>query len=81
MAILGEAGAGAGAGGPSGGEDIVPEDAWGVISSYFEDKGLVRQQLDRCDARPLRARAPPPAPPAPPSQERARPLRARTMSL
>ena len=43
MAILG---GGEGAGGEDKG-DIVPEDAWGVISSYFEDKGLVRQQLDR----------------------------------
>jgi DNA-directed RNA polymerase II subunit RPB2 len=25
---------------------ISQEDAWAVISSYFEDKGLVRQQLD-----------------------------------
>lgn len=30
------------------GEDneITQEDAWAVISSYFEEKGLVRQQLD-----------------------------------
>ncbi|KAJ9539990.1 hypothetical protein OSB04_026496 [Centaurea solstitialis] len=27
-------------------EDITQEDAWAVISSYFEEKGLVRQQLD-----------------------------------
>ena len=26
--------------------EISQEDAWAVISSYFEDKGLVRQQLD-----------------------------------
>lgn len=25
---------------------ISQEDAWAVITSYFEDKGLVRQQLD-----------------------------------
>jgi DNA-directed RNA polymerase II subunit RPB2 len=25
---------------------ISQEDSWAVISSYFEDKGLVRQQLD-----------------------------------
>eukprot|EP00889_Picochlorum_renovo_P003295 jgi/Picre1/30325/NNA_005689.t1 len=27
-------------------EEIDENDAWAVISSYFEDKGLVRQQLD-----------------------------------
>eukprot|EP00878_Enallax_costatus_P003513 GHUV01003727.1.p1 GENE.GHUV01003727.1~~GHUV01003727.1.p1 ORF type:complete len:120 (+),score=29.08 GHUV01003727.1:350-709(+) len=27
-------------------ENISQEEAWAVISSYFEDKGLVRQQLD-----------------------------------
>ena len=31
------------------GEDITQEDAWAVISAYFEDKGLVRQQLDSFD--------------------------------
>ena len=25
---------------------MLQEDAWTVISAYFEDKGLVRQQLD-----------------------------------
>jgi len=30
-------------------EDITQEDCWTVISSYFEDKGLVRQQLDSFD--------------------------------
>lgn len=34
-----------------GGEDeeITQEDAWSVISAYFEEKGLVRQQLDSFD--------------------------------
>ena len=27
-------------------EEIDENDAWAVISAYFEDKGLVRQQLD-----------------------------------
>ena len=27
-------------------QEITQEDAWAVISSYFEEKGLVRQQLD-----------------------------------
>ena len=27
-------------------EEIVQEDAWTVISSFFEEKGLARQQLD-----------------------------------
>jgi DNA-directed RNA polymerase II subunit RPB2 len=27
-------------------EEITQEDTWTVISSYFEEKGLVRQQLD-----------------------------------
>lgn len=27
-------------------EEITQEDAWVVISSFFEEKGLVRQQLD-----------------------------------
>ncbi|EFA79113.1 RNA polymerase II core subunit [Heterostelium album PN500] len=31
------------------GEEIVQEDSWAVISSYFKDKGLVRQQLDSFD--------------------------------
>ena len=30
-------------------EEITREDAWAVISSYFEEKGLVRQQLDSFD--------------------------------
>lgn len=30
-------------------QDITQEDAWAVISSYFEEKGLVRQQLDSFD--------------------------------
>jgi len=30
-------------------EEITQEDTWSVISSYFEDKGLVRQQLDSFD--------------------------------
>jgi hypothetical protein len=30
-------------------EDITQEDAWAVISAYFEEKGLVRQQLDSFD--------------------------------
>lgn len=30
-------------------EEITQEDAWAVISSYFETKGLVRQQLDSFD--------------------------------
>ncbi|KAJ9539991.1 hypothetical protein OSB04_026497 [Centaurea solstitialis] len=30
-------------------EDITQEDAWAVISSYFEEKGLLRQQLDSFD--------------------------------
>lgn len=29
--------------------EISQEDAWTVISSYFEEKGLVRQQLDSFD--------------------------------
>ncbi|KAL3645430.1 DNA-dependent RNA polymerase II [Castilleja foliolosa] len=29
--------------------DITQEDAWTVISAYFEEKGLVRQQLDSFD--------------------------------
>lgn len=29
-----------------GDEDIRQDDSWTVISSYFEEKGLVRQQLD-----------------------------------
>ncbi|KAL0353090.1 UNVERIFIED_CONTAM: DNA-directed RNA polymerase II subunit RPB2 [Sesamum angustifolium] len=30
-------------------EEITQEDAWPVISAYFEEKGLVRQQLDSFD--------------------------------
>ena len=30
-------------------EEIGQEDAWAVISAYFEEKGLVRQQLDSFD--------------------------------
>mmetsp|Transcript_12 Transcript_12/g.18 ORF Transcript_12/g.18 Transcript_12/m.18 type:complete len:416 (+) Transcript_12:30-1277(+) len=30
-------------------KDITQEDAWSVISSYFSEKGLVRQQLDSFD--------------------------------
>ncbi|GER53278.1 DNA-directed RNA polymerase family protein [Striga asiatica] len=30
-------------------DEITQEDAWTVISSYFEEKGLVRQQLDSFD--------------------------------
>ena len=30
-------------------EEITQEDCWQVISSYFEEKGLVRQQLDSFD--------------------------------
>jgi len=30
-------------------EEIMQEDAWAVISAYFEEKGLVRQQLDSFD--------------------------------
>ena len=30
-------------------EDINQEDCWEVISAYFEEKGLVRQQLDSFD--------------------------------
>jgi DNA-directed RNA polymerase II subunit RPB2 len=29
--------------------EITQEDCWTVISSYFEQKGLVRQQLDSFD--------------------------------
>lgn len=29
--------------------DIGQEDAWAVISAYFQEKGLVRQQLDSFD--------------------------------
>lgn len=31
------------------GGEIGQDDAWAVISAYFEDKGLVRQQLDSFD--------------------------------
>ena len=30
-------------------EEIGQEDAWTVISSFFEEKGLARQQLDSFD--------------------------------
>ena len=30
-------------------EEITQEHAWGVITAYFEEKGLVRQQLDSFD--------------------------------
>ncbi|KAK9687792.1 DNA-dependent RNA polymerase II, partial [Basidiobolus ranarum] len=30
-------------------EEITQEDCWAVITSFFEDKGLVRQQLDSFD--------------------------------
>ncbi|KAM3265089.1 hypothetical protein P3L10_002083 [Capsicum annuum] len=29
--------------------EITQDDAWAVISAYFEEKGLVRQQLDSFD--------------------------------
>jgi len=29
-------------------EELTKNDAWHVITSYFLEKGLVRQQLDRC---------------------------------
>ena len=32
-----------------GDEEIGQEDAWTVISSFFEEKGLARQQLDSFD--------------------------------
>ena len=32
------------------GEEINQEDVWEVISAYFDEKGLVRQQLDRTPA-------------------------------
>ena len=31
------------------GGDIGQEESWAVISAYFEEKGLVRQQLDSFD--------------------------------
>ena len=31
------------------GEEITQEDCWTVISAYFEEKGLLRQQLDSFD--------------------------------
>lgn len=31
---------------------ITKNDAWHVITSYFDEKGLVRQQLDRCATTP-----------------------------
>jgi len=30
-------------------EDITQEDCWTVITSFFQEKGLVRQQLDSFD--------------------------------
>lgn len=30
-------------------QEITQDDAWAVISAYFEEKGLVRQQLDSFD--------------------------------
>lgn len=30
-------------------EEITQEDAWVIISKYFEEKGLVRQQIDSFD--------------------------------
>jgi hypothetical protein len=30
-------------------QEITQEDAWVIISNYFEEKGLVRQQLDSFD--------------------------------
>jgi DNA-directed RNA polymerase II subunit RPB2 len=54
----GEGGYGGGGGGDGDDEDaeeardedeITQEDAWAVISAYFEEKGLVRQQLDSFD--------------------------------
>ncbi|KAF5764985.1 putative DNA-directed RNA polymerase [Helianthus annuus] len=30
-------------------EDITQDDVWAVISSYFEELGLVRQQIDSFD--------------------------------
>lgn len=30
-------------------EELTQEDCWTVISAYFEEKGLVRQQLDSFD--------------------------------
>ena len=30
-------------------EEITQEDAWSVISAYFDEKGLVRQQIDSFD--------------------------------
>ncbi len=29
--------------------DVPQEHAWGVITAYFDEKGLVRQQLDSFD--------------------------------
>lgn len=37
-------------------EDISQEDAWVVISAYFSEKGLVRQQLDSFDEVRMPAR-------------------------
>ena len=30
-------------------EEITPDDSWVVITAYFDQKGLVRQQLDSYD--------------------------------
>ena len=30
-------------------DEITQEDVWAVISAYFDEKGLVRQQLDSFD--------------------------------
>lgn len=36
--------------GPAGGDNVITsEDAWTVISANFQEKGLVRQQLDSFD--------------------------------
>ena len=32
-----------------GDQEVTQEDAWAVICAYFEEKGLVRQQLDSFD--------------------------------
>lgn len=45
-------GEGAGADGPP----ITQDDAWAVVNSYFRERGLVRQQLDRCARAPAAGR-------------------------
>ena len=45
-------GEGAGAEGPP----ITQDDAWAVVNSYFRERGLVRQQLDRCARAPAAGR-------------------------